>query len=144
MKRERPVSAKLIPLSICSVVTFFMWSLAAVLWFSHREIGFAVSMFTLGLSLGPLLSLYPLGTKTKKQKLRRLVLSAGGISILSLSLLGAMNLDLEGFFVLLLSGTMGVAVGHTVITIIVGPLAIHHYCPGKSYARFLLRLRGIK
>ncbi len=122
MKNAESVPIRFVPLSICLAVTFVTWLLAAAVWFSIREIAFAVSIFFLGLSLGPLLALYLLARKGRKQGMRRMVLLAGGISILALSLLGAMNLDLEGFFMLLLSGTMGAAVGHTLITVIVGPI----------------------
>ncbi len=121
MKAE-PITIRVVPLVICFAITCTSWSVAAVFWLSLRESAFAVSIFFLGLSLGPLLALYLLVPRIKKQKLRRMVLLAGGISILSLSLLGVMNLDLEGFFILLLSGTMGAAVGHTLITVIVGPM----------------------
>jgi ferredoxin-type protein NapH len=46
----------------------------------------------------------------------------GGLSILAPSLLGAGSLDLEGFFLLLFAGTAGAALGHTLVTVIAGPL----------------------
>jgi hypothetical protein len=39
-------------LAVSLVITGIGWPLAAVLWFSHGEMAFTVSVFFLGLSLG--------------------------------------------------------------------------------------------
>jgi polyferredoxin len=102
-------------------VTAGAWSVAAGLWsLGHRA--FAVSCFLLGLSLGPCLTGYVTAPRALKQQQRRVVLFAGGLSILALSLLTGTSLDLEGFFLLLLAGTAGAAIGHTLVTVIAGPL----------------------
>jgi ferredoxin-type protein NapH len=102
-------------------VTVGAWSVAVWLWFlGHRA--FAVSAFLGGLSLGPCLTGYVTAPRALKQQQRRLVLFAGGLSILAPSLLGATSLDLEGFFLLLFAGTAGAALGHTLVTVIAGPL----------------------
>jgi ferredoxin len=98
------------------------WGIAGSLWL-RGERAFAVSTFALGLSLGPCLAGYLSAPVGLKQLQRRVVLAAGGISILAPALLGRVDLDLEGFFMLLFTGTMGVAVGHTAATVLVGPLA---------------------
>ena len=49
-------------------------------------------------------------------------MTAGGLGILMFSLVDAVNLDLDGFFELLILGTAGVAIGHTMVTTIIGPL----------------------
>ena len=98
------------------------WPAALALWFRVGERGFATSFFLLGLSLGPCLAIYALAPVARKQAARRLVLLTGGSSIMAFSILGAVNLDLEGFFMLVLTGTMGAAVGHTLVTVILGPL----------------------
>ncbi len=103
-------------------VTCLTWSLAAVLGFVARQPALAVSVFGLGLSLGPCLAAYLLVPAARKQHMRRLVLLTGGLSILAFSLLGRANIDLEGFFMLLFAGTVGAAVGHTLVTVIVGPM----------------------
>jgi polyferredoxin len=79
-------------------------------------------MFLLGLSLGPCLGLYALVPIKQKPRARRLVLFTGGFSILAFSLLASANLDLEGFILLLFEGAMGIAIGHTLVTLIAGPL----------------------
>jgi polyferredoxin len=104
------------------MITCLAWSAAAWLWLRLDERAFAVSVFGLGLSPGPCLAAYALVPVGRKQAARRVVLFTGGLSIMAFSLLGAVNMDLEGFFMLLFAGTMGAAVGHTLVTIILGPL----------------------
>jgi ferredoxin-type protein NapH len=81
-----------------------------------------VTVFGLGLSLGPCLAVYVLVPTKKKQSARRLVLFTGGLSILAFSLLASANIDIEGFMLLLFEGAMGAAIGHTLVTLVVGPL----------------------
>jgi polyferredoxin len=102
-------------------VTAVAWSFAAWLWSSGSR-AWAVSAFLVGLSLGPCLTAYATAPRAQKQLQRRIVLFAGGLSILAPSLLAATSLDLEAFFLLLLAGTAGAAIGHTLVTVIVGPL----------------------
>ena len=102
-------------------VTAVAWSAALALW-SAGSRPFAVSLFASGLSLGPCLTGYATAPRSQKQLQRRLVLFTGGLAILAPSLLGAGSLDLEGFFLLLLAGTAGAALGHTLVTVIAGPL----------------------
>jgi polyferredoxin len=102
-------------------VTVVAWSLAALLWSSGNR-AFAVSAFAAGLSLGPCLTGYVTAPRALKQRQRRLVLFTGGLSILAPSLLAGTSLDLEGFFLLLFAGTAGAALGHTLVTVILGPL----------------------
>lgn len=104
-------------------VTVGAWSVAAGLWsLGHRA--WAASAFLAGLSLGPCLTGYVTAPRALKQRQRRVVLFAGGLSILAPSLLAGTSLDLEGFFALLLAGTAGAAIGHTLVTVIAGPLVI--------------------
>jgi len=102
-------------------VTAVAWTLAGLLWSSGNR-PFAVSLFALGLSLGPCLTAYATAPRSLKQLQRRVVLLAGGLSVLAPALLGAGTLDLEGFFLLLFAGTAGAALGHTLVTVIAGPL----------------------
>ena len=105
-----------------AAVAAVAWSLSAWLWSAgHRA--FAISLLLLGLSLGPCLTGYATAPRALKQQQRRVVLFTGGLSILAPSLLAGTGLDLEGFFTLLLAGAGGAAVGHTLATVIVGPLA---------------------
>lgn len=105
-----------------SAVTVVAWSVAGLLWSSGSR-AWAVSVFAAGLSVGPCLTGYVTAPRALKQLQRRIVLATGGVSILAPSLLAATSLDLEGFFLLLFAGTAGAALGHTLVTVIVGPLA---------------------
>lgn len=104
-----------------AVVVAATWPPAVVLAWTGRT-GIAVSLFGLGLSLGPCLAGYALAPVRRRERWRHRVLAAGGLAILALSLIDAVNLDLDGFLQLLLLGSMGAAVGHTLATTLVGPL----------------------
>jgi len=86
-------------------VTFVAWSLASLLWSAGNR-PFAVSAFALGLSLGPCLTAYATAPRPLKPRMRRLVLLAGGLSVLGPALLGAGCLGLQGFL-LLFAGAAG-------------------------------------
>jgi polyferredoxin len=121
----RPVT-----LAIAILVTCLTWPLATALWLVLGQKALAVSVFGLGLSLGPCLAGYALVRKARKQAWRRLVLFTGGLSIMVFSVLGRASVDLEGFFMHLLTGTVGAAVGHTLVTLIVGPLVFGRFLCG--------------
>jgi polyferredoxin len=104
------------------LVALTMFPLAGLLWVRASEKAFAISLFLLGVSLGPCLTAYAVLPRASKQTARRLVLVPGGLSMMAFAVLGKANLDLEGFFMLLFLGTAGAAVGHTLITVIVGPV----------------------
>ena len=84
--------------------------------------GFAIALFVSGLSQGPFLAGYAFANASRKQWWRWLVLATGGLGILMFSLVDAVNLDLDGFFELLILGPLGPAIGHTMVTTVVGPL----------------------
>jgi ferredoxin-type protein NapH len=96
------------------------WSGAAWLWSAGNR-AFAVSLVFLGLSLGPCLTGYATAPRALKQQQRRVVLFAGGLSMLAPSLLAGTSLELETFFAFLLAGAGGAGIGHTLVTVIVGP-----------------------
>ncbi len=135
MSKDKPKSVLLV---VSLLITCITWPLAYDLWFSHVETAFAVSVFFLGLSLGPCLAAYALVPKSRKGELRRWVLFCSGLSIISLSILGSMNLDLEGFFMLLMAGTMGAAIGHTMITVIAGPMLFGRFLCGWGCWRAMI------
>jgi polyferredoxin len=85
-------------------------------------LGFAIALFASGLSQGPFLAGYAFARADRKQWWRWLVLAAGGLGILMFSLVDVVNLDLDGFFELLILGTLGPAIIHTMMTTVVGPL----------------------
>jgi polyferredoxin len=119
MQSNRPSRVLLL---LAVLIAGLAWFAAAMLWLRPGERAFAISVFGLGLSMGPCLAAYALVPEARKQAARRVVLFTGGLSIMAFSLLGAVNLDLEGFFMLLFAGTLGIAVGHTLVTVILGPL----------------------
>jgi ferredoxin-type protein NapH len=104
-------------------VTAAAWSASVVLW-SAGQRAFAVSAFLLGLSLGPCLTAYATAPRAQRQLQRRIVLFTGGLSILAPALLAGRGLDLEDCFALLLAGIGGAAVGHTLVTVVLGPLVL--------------------
>ncbi len=119
IQKLRPSRALLIlaAVSACSA-----WPASAILWFRFGERAFATSIFFLGLSLGPCLAGYAFAPRKRKEAFRKLVLLTGGLSILAFPLLAAVGMDLEAFFMLLLLGTAGAAIGHTMVTVIAGPM----------------------
>jgi len=115
----RRVSRALLIYSAIALLVF--WPLAAVVLFRGNALGFAIALFSSGLQ-GACLAGYALARADRKQWWRWLVMATGGMGILMFSLVDAVNLDLDGFFELLILGTAGAAIGHTMVTTIVGPL----------------------
>jgi len=76
----------------------------------------------MGISQGPFLAGYALAHADRKQWWRWVILVTTGLGILVFMLVDAVNLDIDGFFELMILGTMGPAIGHTMITTVVGPL----------------------
>ena len=116
----RNVSRALLVVSAAAVIVF--WPLAVAVLYRGHASGFAIVLFASGLSQGPLLVGYAFARPDRKQWWRWLVLATGGLGILMFSLVDAVNLDLDGCFELLILGTLGPAIGHTIVTTIVGPL----------------------
>ncbi len=98
------------------------WTVSLLVWRATRLPGLALSIFGLGVSLGPCLAAYRLARPARKQAWRQAAMAAGGGGILAFSLIDGVGLDVEAFFTLLLLGTMGAAIGHTIATTIAGPL----------------------
>jgi hypothetical protein len=84
MKSDKPSGALLV---FAGVITCLTWPLAAMLWFRPGEKALGISLFGLGLSLGPCLAAYAIVPKVRKQTARRVVLFTGGLSIMAFSLL---------------------------------------------------------
>lgn len=114
------VSRSLLVVSATALLVF--WPLAAVVLFRGNASGFAIALFVSGLSQGLFLAGYAFARADRKQWWRWLILATGGLGILMFSLVDAVNLDLDGFFELLILGTLGPAIGHTMVTTVVGPL----------------------
>lgn len=119
-KTPRRVSRVLLVVSAISVL--ILWPMAALVLFRGNTLGFAISLFASGLAQGPILAGYAVARTDRKQWWRWLVLAVSGLGILLFSLVDAVNLDVDGFFELLILGTIGPAIGHTMITTVVGPL----------------------
>jgi ferredoxin-type protein NapH len=108
-------------LVFAAVTTVVTWSLSVAVWLAANRVGLAISLVALGVSLGPCLAAYALAPTRRKQTWRRAVLAAGGLSILAFSFGERTGLDLEHVFSMLLLGTMGAAIGHTIVTTMAGP-----------------------
>ncbi|MBN1398249.1 MAG: 4Fe-4S binding protein [Bacteroidetes bacterium] len=98
-----------------------LWPLGAIILLRGNAFGLAIALFFSGLQ-GPFLIGYAFAHTALKQWWRWFVLASGGLGILLFSLIDAVNLDIDGFFELLILGIAGPAIGHTMITTIVGPL----------------------
>ncbi len=109
-------------LAASAIALLVCWLSAALVLLRGNALGLALCLIVSGFSLGPCLAGFALARPGRKQWWRWLVLATGGLAILLFSLVGAVELDLHGFFELLILGTAGVAVGHTMVTTIVGPL----------------------
>lgn len=127
MRSTKPSRALLF---IAVFFTCIFGAAAACLAFRIGAAAVNVSLLGLGLSLGPCLGAYALAPIRRKQPLRRIVLITGGLSILAFSLLASANLDLEGFFLLLFEGAAGAAIGHTLATLVIGPLLFGRFLCG--------------
>ncbi len=117
-----PVEFSRALLVVSAIALLVFWPLAAVVLFRGNALGFAIALFGSGLSQGLCLAGYALARADRKQWWRWLVLATGGLGILMFSLVDSVNLDLDGFFELLILGTAGPAIGHTMVTTVVGPL----------------------
>ncbi len=116
----RKVSRPLLIVSAVSLVVLL--PLGAVILFQGNAPGLALSLIASGISQGPILAGYAFARPDRTQWWRWLVMVTGGSGILAFSLVDAVNLDLDGFFELLILGTLGPAIGHTLVTTIGGPL----------------------
>jgi len=111
---------------------FAAWmTIAAIRLGSHTgPAAVNIALLGLGISLGPCLAAYALAPLKRKQTARRLVLITGGATILVFSFLASANIDLEGFFLLLFEGVAGAAIGHTMATLVLGPLFFGRFLCG--------------
>ena len=116
----RRISRALLVVSALALLGF--WPLAAVVLYYGNLPGLAICLFIMGISQGPLLAGYAFARAGRKQWWRWLILVSAGLGILVFMLVDAVNLDIDGFFELLILGAMGPAIGHTIITTLVGPL----------------------
>ena len=116
----RRASRALLVFSALAILGF--WPLAAIVLFQGNALGLAICLFVMGISQGPFLAAYAFTRADRKQWWRWLILVTTGLGIIVFMLVDAVNLDIDGFFELLILGTMGPAIGHTMITTVVGPL----------------------
>ena len=92
MKNVRAGGTSSALLGIAIGVALVSFPLAAVVLFRVHALGMAISLFGLGVSMGPCLAGYALADRSRKQRWRYLVLLTGGASILAFSLVGAIGL----------------------------------------------------
>lgn len=132
-------------LSLAALLACSAWLAATLLWLHVGRKAIALSLFLLGLSLGPCLAIYALVPIPHKLPARRVVLFTGGLSVLVFSFAASTNLELEGFFTLLFTATMGAAIGHTLVTLLVGPLLFGRFlCGWGCWRSMILELLPIK
>lgn len=120
-KRALPRRVSRALLVYSAIALLFFWPLAVVVLHESNAMGLVIALFASGLQ-GAFLAGYVFASSTRKQWWRWLVMASGGLGILLFSLVDAINLDLDGFFELLILGTAGAAIGHTMVTTIIGPL----------------------
>src|SRR4030042_1790721 len=106
----RRVSRALLVVSAIALLVF--WPLGAVVLFRVNALGLAICLFIAGFSQGLCLAGYAFARPARKQWWRWLVLATGGLAILTFSLVDGVDLDLHGFFELLILGAIGPAIGH--------------------------------
>lgn len=109
-------------LSLSALITCAASGMLLVVHPALNSLSVRIAIFGLGISLGPCLAAYASAPTSRKQRMRRLVLLTGGLTMMAFSLTASANLDLEGFFLLLFEGTAGAAIGHTLVTLLIGPL----------------------
>ncbi len=114
------VNRALLVVSTLAIVGF--WPLATVVLLQGNTPGLAICLFVMGISQGLFLAAYAFARADRKQWWRWLILVTTGAGILVFMVVDAVNLDIDGFFELLLVGIIGPAIGHTIITTLAGPL----------------------
>jgi polyferredoxin len=119
VREPRRVSRAL--LVVGAILLLVFWPLAVVALFRGNALGLAIAFFLGGLQ-GPFLAGYAFARPARKLWWRWLTLAVGGLGILLFMLIDGVELDLHGFFELLILGAAGVAIGHTLVTTIIGPL----------------------
>jgi ferredoxin-type protein NapH len=118
MRSGKPNGPLLILAGFCSVAA----SATIRLLLPTGNPAFDVAILGLGISLGPCLAAYAAAPINRKQTARKIVLFTGGATVLAFSFVASANIDLDGFFLLLFEGVAGAAIGHTLATVIIGPL----------------------
>jgi ferredoxin-type protein NapH len=109
------------PVILGLIVSILSGIAAAAVWKARHDAALTLMISGMGLSMGPLLVLHGAVSRRWKSLARKLILLGGGGTGLVFSLWTSTDLHLEGFFLLLLSGVMGAAIIHVLITVILGP-----------------------
>jgi ferredoxin-type protein NapH len=135
-KQHVRLSALRTPLILVGV----FWLIAIVFWKTIGDIFYLLNFGYIGTSLGVGLGVYALLPKGKKYQGRRL--SQLLIGIYMLGLLGFVaheNMQIEGFFLYLLSGILGGAVIHYLVAKVVGPLIFNRgWCSWACWTAMVL------
>jgi ferredoxin-type protein NapH len=113
------VNLPLLSVSLALAAVFCALSMAV--WGLRGNLLYSFEAALLALS-GIGLALYAVLPRRKQPLARKLILLLGGGAGLLFALISRVSLDLEGFFLLVFCGTMGAAIGHHLITVIVGPI----------------------
>lgn len=117
--KQPQINLPLLFVSLALAMVFCILSVGAWRWRGSRLAPFEAALFTLS---GVGLALYAVLPRRKQPLVRKLILLLGGGAGLLFALSSRVSLDLVEFFLVVLCGTMGAAIGHHLITVIVGPI----------------------
>jgi ferredoxin-type protein NapH len=122
-KMKEQTTLDLSKMLVPGVVMLAFWTLAFFMWRSSGEIAALFFFGYIGASAGLGLGLYAALPKKKKPLGRRLALFMIGVFLFGVAgLVGAENIQIEGFFFGLLAGVVQASVTHYLIAKIFGPV----------------------
>ncbi len=117
--KQHLINLPLLSVSLVLAIVFCTISVGAWRSGGNRLASFETALFALSCAR---LASYAVLPRRKQPLARKLILLLGGGAGLLFALISRVSLDLEGFFLLVFCGTMGAAIGHHLITVIVGPI----------------------
>jgi ferredoxin-type protein NapH len=122
MNDRRPKESRLSSLRAPIIILIVFWVVAIVLWQTKGNIFYLFNFGYIGTAVGVGIGLYILLPLKKKPSGRRLAQLLVGIYMLGfLGLIGKENMQLEGFFLYLLTGVFAGSVIHYVVAKVAGP-----------------------
>jgi polyferredoxin len=123
MNHRQPKENKSNKLRVPIIIFIVFWAVAIVLWQTKGDIFYLFNFGYIGTAVGFGLGLYILLPRKKKPSGRRLAQLLVGIYMLGfLGLLKKENMQLEGFFLYLLTGAFAGSVIHYIVAKIAGPV----------------------
>lgn len=117
------------------------WSIACSFWLTTGEIGLLINFGYLGSVLGIGLAAYSFLPRKRKTLARKATQFAIGLYLLILPSCWFINMQIEGFFFLIVAGVAGGAIQHYLIAKIIGPLFFGRlYCGWGCWTAMILDL----